>query len=129
MKWFSRGRCYRRGGRYAEEFKVFFSFVLYVETFSFTHTGLLNHRTAQEKLFKYMCNFGARAYWREVIRVVNSYLDVESTRDQFCLLNPTSLDCISGYIMKDDVGDRALKRLPQIKLNLIDDFPYILPKH
>ena len=76
-----------------------------------------------------MCNFGARAYWREVRRVVNSYLDVESTRDQFRLLNPTSLDCISGYIMEDDVGDRALKRLPQIKMNLIDDFPSILPKH
>ena len=34
------GRCYIRGGRYVEGFEVFFSFVLYVETFSFNHTGL-----------------------------------------------------------------------------------------
>ena len=34
------GGCYRRGTRYAEGFEVFLSFVLNIETFCFTHTGL-----------------------------------------------------------------------------------------
>ena len=36
----SKGGCYRRGGRYSEDCEIFLSFVVYVETFSFNHTGL-----------------------------------------------------------------------------------------
>ena len=82
--------------------------------------GFGNNRTAQEKLFNHMCNFGARTEWREGILVVSYYLDVETTKDQCRLLNPKHLECISGYIMEDAVGDRSLKRLPQRNLNLID---------
>ena len=82
--------------------------------------GFEKNRTAQEKLFKHMCNFGSRAEWRKGRRVVSSYLDVETTKDQCRLLNTTPLDCITGYIMEDAVGERALKRLPQIRLNFID---------
>ena len=41
-----------------------------------------NNRTAQENLFKQMCNFGTRAEWREGVRVVSYYLDVDTTKDQ-----------------------------------------------
>ena len=79
-----------------------------------------NNRTAQEKLFKHMCNLGSRAEWRKGRSVISSYLDIDTTKDQFRLLNPTPLDCITGYIMEDAVGERALKRLPQRRLNFID---------
>ena len=78
------------------------------------------NRTEQENLFKLMCNFGSRAEWRKGRSVISSYLDVESTKDQCHLLNPTPLDCIEGYIMEDAVGERALERLPQRRLNFID---------
>ena len=65
--------------------------------------GFEKNRTAQDKLFKHMCNFGAQVEWREGGSVISSYLDVETTKDQFRLLNPTPLDCIRGYIMEDAV--------------------------
>ena len=76
-----------------------------------TH-GFGNNMTAQEKLLKHMCNFGSLAKWREGRRFVSSYLDVETTKDQCRLLNPTPLDCITGYMTDDAVYERALKRLP-----------------
>ena len=76
-----------------------------------TH-GFGKNRTSQEKIFKHMCNFGSRVEWREGIRVVSYYLDVDTTKDQCRILNPTPLDCITGYIMEDTVGEKALKRLP-----------------
>ena len=50
------------------------------------------NRTAQEKLFKHICNFGARKDCMEGIRVVSSYIDDDTTKDKCCLLNPTTLD-------------------------------------
>ena len=82
--------------------------------------GFGNNRTGKEKQFKHMCNFGARAEWRGGIIVVSSYLDVETTKYQCCLLNPRTLDLITGYTMEDAVVERALKRLPQRRLNFID---------
>ena len=88
------------------------------------------NRTAQEKLFKHMCNFGSQAECREGRIFVISYLDVDTTKDQFCLINTKPLNCIAGYIMYNAVGDRALKRLPQRMLNFLDgsilSFCYIL---
>ena len=81
---------------------------------------LENNRTAQEKLFKHMCNFGSRSEWRKGRSFIISYLDVETTKDQRRLLNPMHLDCIAGYIMEDSVSETALKRLPQRRLNCID---------
>ena len=69
-----------------------------------------------------MCNFGVRSEYREGIVVVSSYLDVETTKYQCRILNPTPLDCITGYIMEDAVGVRYLKRLPQIRLKFIDGY-------
>ena len=69
-----------------------------------------------------MCNLGARSEWKEKIRVVSSYLDVESTKDQFRILNTTPLDFITGYILDDTVGDWDFERLPQIMLNFNDGY-------
>ena len=67
-----------------------------------------------------MCNFGAREDSRNGRIAISSYFDVDTRKYQCCLLNPTPLEFISGYIMKDDVVDRDLKRLHQKRLNLID---------
>ena len=84
-----------------------------------TH-GFDNNITAQDKLFKCMCNFGAQAEWKEGRIVFSSYVDVETTKDQCCLLNTKHLDYIIGYTMEDAVGDKDLKRMPHTRLNFID---------
>ena len=55
--------------------------------------------------------------WRKGRRVVSSYLDVDITKDQCHIFNPNNLDCITCYIMEDDVSDSYLKRLPQVRPN------------
>ena len=82
--------------------------------------GFGNNRTSQEKLFRHMGNFWSRSEWREGRRVISSYLDVDTTKYHFHLLNPTPLDCIAGYIMDDAFSERALKRLSHGRLNFID---------
>ena len=67
-----------------------------------------------------MCDFEAWVGWRSGIIFSSSYFDVDSRKDQYCLINQTPLECITGYIIKDDVGDRDLKKLPQKRLNFID---------
>ena len=54
--------------------------------------GFENKRTAQENIFKHMCKFGAREEWWEGIILVSSYLDVETTKYRYYLINPTPLD-------------------------------------
>ena len=78
------------------------------------------NKRAQEKRSNHICNFESQGKWREGRSVVSYYLDIETTKNQFRLLNPTPLDCIAGYIMEDAVGGRYLKRLPRIRLNFID---------
>ena len=73
-----------------------------------TH-GFGNNSTAQEKLFKHMCNFGARTELREGRRLVSFYLDVETTKYQCRILNPTPLEFIAGYIMEDAVQRRIIE--------------------
>ena len=79
-----------------------------------------NNKKEHENLFKHMCNFGTREEWRNGRISFGSYLDVEIRNDQYLLVKPNPLDCIAGYIMEGAIGDRALKRLPQRKLNIID---------
>ena len=62
--------------------------------------GFDNNMTTQEKIFKHMCCFGSQEEWSEGRRVVSSYIDVETTKYQFCILNPTTLDCITGYTIR-----------------------------
>ena len=80
----------------------------------------IENKKAQENLFKNMCNFGAWLVWRNGRRYISSYLDVDTIKYQYRLINPTPLDCIKGYTMEDAVGNRDLKRLTHISLNLID---------
>ena len=47
-------------------------------------------------------------------------MNVECTKEQQRLLNPTVLDTITGFIIKDSQGDGAKRRLPQRRLNLVD---------
>ena len=51
--------------------------------------GFENNRTAQEKLFKHMCNFGSREECRKGRSVISYYLDVETTKYQCLILNTT----------------------------------------
>ena len=67
-----------------------------------------------------MCNFEARAECRNGRRAISSYLEVDTSKDIYRLINTTPLDFITGQIMEDSVGDKYLKSLPQIRLNLID---------
>ena len=56
--------------------------------------GFEYNRTAQEKLFKHIFNLRERAEWKEGRRVVSYFIDFDTTKDQFRLLDPTPLDCI-----------------------------------
>ena len=73
-----------------------------------------------EKLFKNMCYFVAQKVCSTGRRAVSSYLDADTRKYQYSLLNQNPLYQIAGYIMGDAVGDRYLKRLSQIRLNLTD---------
>ena len=59
-----------------------------------------------------MCNFLVQVEWRNGRRSVSSHLDVDISNDQYHMINPTPLDYITGYIIEDAIGDRALKSLP-----------------
>ena len=80
---------------------------------------LKTNRKAQEKLFKHMCNVGARAAWKGGVRRVSDALDVAVTADNLCILNPSPLDTIIGYIMLDTKGEGDKKKPPQRRLNII----------
>ena len=67
-----------------------------------------------------MCNFVAQKVCRNGRRAVSSYLDADTIKYQYRMLNQNPLYQIAGYIMGDAVGDRYLKRLSQIRLNLTD---------
>ena len=60
--------------------------------------------------------------WRNWVISIFSYLDVDTRKDKYSLSNPTYLECITGYIMEDDVGDSAFKSLSHIRLDLIDGY-------
>ena len=75
---------------------------------------------SQENLFKHMCNFGARAEWRNGRRAISYYLDVDIRNDKYRQVSPTPLEYIAGYMTEGAIGDMDLKRLPQKRLNIID---------
>ena len=96
----------------------------YLSSYMLKPTSLLTHRfkdnkKAQGNLFHHMCNFGARAVWRNGRTPIRSYIDIDSRKYKYLLIKPNPLDFIVGYTMEVTFGDRALKRLPQRRLNLI----------
>ena len=70
-----------------------------------------DNNKSQENIFKHMCGFGTWEEWRSG-RIPASYYHGVDTR-QYQYLNLNFLECITGYIMDDSVGDRYLKNLLQ----------------
>lgn len=77
-------------------------------------------RQAKEDLFNHIIRFRNRCNFENRQNTIAPYINVEVTKTQQDLLNPTALDCITGFIMKDSHGKFVHKRLPQRRLNLID---------
>ena len=86
----------------------------------FLTQGVNKNNKSRENLFNHMCNFWSRAEWKNGRRSASSYLGIDIRNHQYPLVNPTPLNCISGYIIEYSIGDRDLKILYQQSLNLID---------
>ena len=74
----------------------------------------------KEELFKHMCDFSCRNKEETEKRNVSSYLNVEVSDQQIRFFQPTALDSVVGFIMKDASGKGARFRLPARRLNIID---------
>ena len=82
--------------------------------------GFKYNNLTQQKLFKCMYKFGAQSEWSSGRRYVSSYIDVDTIKYQYSLLNTNHLGFISGYIIQDAVGDRYLRNLLWQSMNFID---------
>ena len=60
--------------------------------------------SAQDKLFKHTVKFHNRKNNYKTKVSVSAYLNVEITEDQQCLLNPTVIGTVPGFILKDEQG-------------------------
>ena len=76
--------------------------------------------SAREKLFAHTVQFCNRTNYARQNVCVSAYLNAEVSKDQRHLLNPTVLDTVAGFILKDSQGEGGKKRLPQCCLNLVD---------
>ena len=76
--------------------------------------------TANFQLFTHAAQFCNRTSFIVQKQEVSEYPDLDITKEQQQLLNPTVLDTVTGFIIKDSQGKRAKKRLPQRRLNMID---------
>ena len=77
-------------------------------------------KMAQNKLFSHAVTYRNRINYNDKNVSVSAYLNSEVTDNQKSLLNPTALEMIAGFIMKDAQGEGAKKRLPARRLNFID---------
>ena len=75
---------------------------------------------AQENLLNHVIKFCNQTNHNVKELEASAYLDVKVSTDQQAILNPTVLDTITGFIIKDAKGERAKKKLVQRRLNLID---------
>ena len=79
-------------------------------------------KDSREKLFSHIVSFRNRNFspdGEQRNQTVAPYLDAKVTKDQQRLLNPSVLETITGFIIKDSIGDGAKKRI-QNRLNFID---------
>ena len=88
-----------------------------LKTPSFLTEGFKDINKAQEKIFKNVCDFVACIAWRSKRIASRYYINVDTIECQEHLLNPIPLECITGYIMEDAVGDRNLNNMPKIRMN------------
>ena len=66
--------------------------------------------SAQYKLFTHTVLYrNHRHYHKRNMLNFSSYLDADVSEDQLDLLNPTPLDMMSGFLMKDDQWEGAQK--------------------
>ena len=77
-------------------------------------------KEGRENLFKHIVQFRNRVHHKEKEVTVSSYLNVDVSEDQQALLNPTVLDSITGWIIKDSQGEGARKKMAKRRINLLD---------
>ena len=75
---------------------------------------------ANLNLYKHVISFRNRMNYDQEKQEISAYLNTEYSQEQQWLLNPTVLDTITGFIIKDSQGDGAKRRLPQRRLNMVD---------
>ena len=51
-----------------------------------------------------MPSFGSHSFWSRRTHELSGYLNVEVTSDQVRLLNPITVDTITGFVFQDDIG-------------------------
>jgi hypothetical protein len=76
--------------------------------------------TIKNDLLKHMTNFAARQSWKAGTMAPSAHLNVEVTKDQEELLNPSPCNMIMGFVMYDVKGKGAKKRMAKRRLNVID---------
>ena len=76
---------------------------------------------AHLSFFNHILTFRNKNGFTEEKQNVSAYLNFEYTSDQQKLLNPPVLDNVTEYMMNDSLGKGTKKRLPQRRLNFIDD--------
>ena len=72
------------------------------------------------KLFHNAVKFRNRLNYDVETQEISPYLNVEINKEQQRLLNPSVLDTITGYIIKDSQGGGAKLKLLQRRLNMVD---------
>ena len=76
------------------------------------------NKKVQDNIFKLMCDFISRSDRTSGRRDLSSYLGVDTIKYQERLINPTPVDCITGYIIYNDVSYRSLNNLHNQRLKL-----------
>ena len=71
--------------------------------------------------FNHILTFRNKNGFTEEKQNVSGYLNLEYTSYQQKLLNPPVLDNVTEYMMNDSLGKGTKERLPQRRLNFIDD--------
>ena len=80
-----------------------------------------NNNEDKKKLYDHMCNHAAQSRWNEDKAVEPSpYLDIEYTKDQSRLFNPSYKNVLQGFIAYDVKGKGAMKRLAKRRLDVIE---------
>ena len=66
-----------------------------------------------------MPSFGSHSFWSRRTHELSGYLNVEVTSDQVRLLNPITVDTITGFVFQDDIGGQEQKNISQSQMGII----------
>ncbi|KAG7339481.1 hypothetical protein IV203_034477 [Nitzschia inconspicua] len=75
---------------------------------------------AQKELFDHMCDRACEMSWEESNREVSQYLNVEMSKKQQKLVNPSYKNVLMGFMCYDIRGGGAKKKIAQRRLNIVD---------